>query len=273
MKLAFSTVGCPDWTFDEIFAAAVDFGYDAIEIRGMGNEICAPKLKIFSDFSIDSTMEKLRNSNLTISMFTSNSVIGFPDIVEEAKKEAFDYIDLAYKAGVPFVRVFISPRPEADEIDMNCAVSAYSEICEYAKDKKVTPLIETNGVFADSKVLAEFMRRIDCENKGVLWDVHHPYRFFNEAPEYTFENIGGYLKYMHIKDSVYHSGKLEYRMVGYGDVPIYDILKLVSDGGYSGFLSLEWTKRWLPELQEPGIVFSHYINYMRDLIEEVGKSK
>ena len=56
MKLAFSTVGCPDWSFDEIFASAKDFGYDAIEIRGIGKEIYAPKLNIFSDAGIEGTM-------------------------------------------------------------------------------------------------------------------------------------------------------------------------------------------------------------------------
>jgi len=272
MKLSFSTVGCPDWTFEEIFAAAKDFGYDAIEIRGIGNEIYAPDLKIFGEAYIKSTTSKLKNSGLTISMLASNAVIGFPDIVREAKKEAFEYIDLAHKINTPFVRILISPRPESDETDVNCAVSAYSEICDYAKDKKITPLIETNGVFADSKALAAFMRKIDCVNKGVLWDINHPCRFFGETPEYTFENIGGYLKYMHIKDSVYYDGKIEYRMVGHGNLPIYDILKLISANGYNGILSLEWTKRWVPELQEPGIVFSHYVNYMQYLIEEAVKS-
>ena len=271
MKLSFSTVGCPDWTFDEIFASAKDFGYDAIEIRGMGKEIYAPKLNIFSDSNINSTMQKLKNASLDISMLASNAVIGFPTIAETGKKEAFDYIDLAQKINAPFVRILISPRPEADEVDINSAVLVYSEICEYAKNKGVTPLIETNGIFAESKVLAEFMQKISGNNKGVLWDINHPCRFFGETAKQTFDNIGGYVKYLHIKDSVFNpdTKKIEYRMVGHGDLPINDILKLISDNGYNGVLSLEWTKRWQPDLQEPGIVFSQYVNYMRYLIEEL----
>lgn len=277
MKLAFSTVGCPDWSFEDIFASAKDFGYDAIEIRGIGSEIYAPKLKIFNDDNIDSIIAKLTNSGLAVSMLASNAVIGSPDTVKEAKKEALEYIDLACKIYAPFVRILISPRPDPDEIDIDCAIDAYTVICEYAnaKEKKVTPLIETNGVFADSKVLADFMGKIDCENKGVLWDINHPCRFFGENPDYTFANIGKYLKYMHIKDSVYNNntGIIEYRMVGHGDLPIFDIIKLISFGGYGGFLSLEWTKRWVPELQEPGIVFSHYVNYMQYLLEETAATK
>jgi len=272
MKLSFSTVGCPDWSFEDIYASAKDFGYDAIEIRGMGTELSATKLSIFSDFYIDATMEKLRSINLDISMFASNAVIGFQNLAEAGREEAFEYIDLAYKTNVPFVRLMISPRPEVDEVDLNCAADLYSEICEYAKNKNVTPLIETNGIFAESKVLADFMAKISCENKGVLWDINHPCRYFNETAKQTFDNIGKYAKYLHIKDSVKTPmGKIEYRMTGYGDLPIFDIIKLLASIGYDGVLSLEWTKRWQPDLQEPGIVFSQYVSYMRYLIGEIKK--
>jgi len=268
MKLAFSTVGCPDWTFQDIFAAAKDFGYDAIEIRGIGNEISAPKLNIFNESNINSTMEKLKNAGLSISMLASNAVIGFPTIAETGKAEAFEYIDLAAKINTKFVRILISPRPETDDIDTDSAILSYNEICEYGKTKGVTPLIETNGVFADSKVLAEFMQKISSENKGVLWDINHPCRYFNETAKQTFENIGEYVKYLHIKDSVFNpeTKKIEYKPVGYGDLPIFDIIKLMSDSGYDGVLSLEWTKRWCRELEDADIVFAQYVSYMRYLM-------
>ena len=38
---------------------------------------------------------------------------------------------------------------------------------------------------------------------------------------------------------------------------------MLKDGGYDGFYSLEWVKRWDTTLEEPGIVFAHFANYMR----------
>ena len=35
MKTAFSTLGCPGWSWDEIFATAKDLGLDGIEVRGV----------------------------------------------------------------------------------------------------------------------------------------------------------------------------------------------------------------------------------------------
>jgi fatty-acyl-CoA synthase len=267
MKLAFSTVGCPDWSFDEIFASAKDLGYDAIEIRGIGNEIYAPRLKIFGDSHIDATIKKLSGANLPIAMFASNAVVGFAELANEGLCEALEYIKLAKKTATPFVRILISPQPYPEKIDMDLAVSIYSELCENAENSGVTPVVETNGVFADSKTLSEFMKKIKSENKGVLWDINHPVRYFGESAEQTFGNIGKYVKYLHIKDSVFDqkTKKIEYRMPGYGDLPVREIIKLIAGAGYGGVLSLEWTKRWQPELQEPGIVFSHYVNYMRQI--------
>ena len=268
MKLAFSTVGCPDWSFGEIFAAAKDFGYDAIEIRGMGKEMYAPKLNVFSEKNIDATKKKLVDAGIFVSMLASNAVIGIPAHANAGKKEALEYIDLAQRLEAPFVRVMVTPRPEADEADLGCAAATYLEICEYAKDKNVAPLVETNGAFAESGVLAKFLEQVPSENKGVLWDVNHPFRFFGEGARQTFENIGEYVKYLHVKDSTTDPAtkKTSYQMVGHGDLPIAEIVGLMGDSGYDGVLSLEWTKRWLPELLEPGIVFMQYVNHMRYLL-------
>ena len=270
MKLAFSTVGCPDWSFDEIFAAAKDLGYDAIEIRGIGSEIYAPKLKIFGDLQIGSTMAKLRGAKLPVSMLASNAVIGVPELAKEGFNEALEYIDLAKKINTPFVRLLISPQPFPEKADLDLAVSVYSELCGQGEKSGVMPVVETNGIFADSKVLAGFMKKIKSENKGVLWDINHPVRYFGEKAEETFGNIGEYVKYLHIKDSVTDpkTKKTEYKMPGHGDLPVFEILKLMANAGYDGVLSLEWTKRWQPELLEPGIVFCNYVNYMRELIRD-----
>ena len=68
-------------------------------------------------------------------------------------------------------------------------------------------------------------------------------------------------------------GKLTYLMMGYGDVPIYDALRILDGAGYQGFVTLEWTKRWNKELQEPGIVFYHYVSYMKYLLDELEKER
>lgn len=270
MKLAFSTLGCPGWSWDEIFATAKDLGLDGIEVRGIENEMFAPDIKVFSPDNRTATMDKLSSAGMIIPILTSGACLGLKENTESYMAEARSYIELAGQLGVPFVRVMITPSPNTGPaVEMNQAKGLYNELCDYANDKGVKVLIETNGPLADSRKMAEFMKAANPQSAGVLWDIHHPYRFFGETPEVTYANIGEWIRHIHVKDSVMDKGNVVYRMMGYGDVPIFDALKLLHNKGYEGFVSLEWVKRWCPDLEEPGIVFSHFASYMGFLLNQI----
>ena len=44
MKISFSTLGCPRWSWREILATACDLGYGGVEVRGVGNDISVPSI-------------------------------------------------------------------------------------------------------------------------------------------------------------------------------------------------------------------------------------
>jgi fatty-acyl-CoA synthase len=50
--------------------------------------------------------------------------------------------------------------------------------------------------------------------------------------------------------------------MGEGDMPIEDMINALRSINFEGYLSLEWVKRWAPYLQDAGIIFPNYINYM-----------
>lgn len=269
IKLAFSTLGCPNWSWNDIFATAKDLGMAGIEIRGIEKEMYAPRMKIFSPENRDKTMERVRLAGLEIPILTSGAVLGDPERRAEALREAADYTALAAALGVPYVRVLASLPPQPVEADLGQARELYLELCSQAKEKGITLLIETNGVLGDTAVMKKFMQGTDPDCSGVLWDLHHPHRYFGESAEQSWENIGEYVRHVHVKDSAMKNGQLQYRMMGYGDVPVFDAMRLLSGSGYNGFVSLEWTKRWNEDLEEPGIVFYHYHNYMLYLLEQL----
>lgn len=269
MKLAFSTLGCPDWTWDEIFATAKDMRIDGIEVRGIGRIMYAPSHPLFGEEQCESTKARLEAGGLVISAFTSGAVLGLPDSRELATHEIRDYIELAQRMNVPYIRVLSSSSAQPEKVDLTQAKELYLMLCAEAKAHGVTLLMETSGALSDSAEMARFMEGSDPESAGVLWDLHHPYRFCGEAPELTYSRIGQYVRYMHVKDSVMKNGEVQYRMMGHGDVPVFDAIKLLHDNSYEGFVSLEWVKRWNKELQEPGLVFYHYGTYMQYLIEQL----
>ena len=72
---------------------------------------------------------------------------------------------------------------------------------------------------------------------------------------------------MHVKDSVLdENGHLQYKMLGSGDLPVRESVRVLNENGYDGYLSLEWVKRWYSDLEAPGVVFLQYLNYMNKII-------
>ncbi len=269
MKLSFSTLSCPDWSFRDIYATAADLGYSGIEIRGISDEIYAPRIFAFSDAKIESTKGHLARRSLGIPILTSGAyILGNPDI-DAARREVEDYSSLAAKLGVKYTRVLIerTPNPELTNPDLAGAASEYSLMCDIAARHGVTLLTETNGTLADTKKCRAFLDSVNRENCGVIWDAHHTVRYFGEAPAVSVANLGGYLKHVHLKDSVMGSnGKITYLLTGYGTIPFAEIIAALKCSGYDGYLSYEWVKRWSRELAEPGVALHQYINYLRSLI-------
>jgi hypothetical protein len=49
MKISFSTLACPEYSWSDIYSMAKDIGFNGIEIRGLGNDIFAVNAQPFSD--------------------------------------------------------------------------------------------------------------------------------------------------------------------------------------------------------------------------------
>lgn len=266
MKIGFSTLGCPNWTLNEILATAKDLGYNGIEIRGIASEMYAPTMKCFLDDQLEKTLSKL--GNLEIPILTSNACIATKVNIDASVNEAMQYIELAGKIGAKYVRIMCTNRAMLDDGDYDLALGYYKALAKFGEKFGVTPLMETNGMFCDTGLLKKFMCECGEKNIGVLWDIHHPYRYGRETIAQTIENIGEYIKYTHIKDSVRENGATVYKMLGSGDLPLKEAIDSLKSIGYDGYVTLEWVKRWQPDLAAPGIVFARYIDDIKSLLKE-----
>src|SRR5215218_9328779 len=61
--LSFSTLGCPDWTFEQIVHFAAEYGYNGLEMRGIQRELYLPKCKEFSTPEAVATTRRLMKDN------------------------------------------------------------------------------------------------------------------------------------------------------------------------------------------------------------------
>lgn len=264
-RLCFSTLACPQWTWEEIIASAKKYGYQGVEIRGIQNELHIPNMPQFQPSAIDSTKARLDELGLEIVCLSSACEIQRESIQRETLEQARRYIDIARQLGAPYVRVLAdcaaSPMGRIDDFSVRFAAK---ELGKYAQGTGVTVLLENNGVFGDSVRLRALIEDIGMETIGVVWDVNHAFRFFSEDPSFTYDNLKPYIRHVHIKDS-FMNGRIQYCMPGNGDLPIPAILRLLEFGGYGGYYSLEWLKRWEPELEEPDVILPRYFAYINDI--------
>lgn len=267
MKISFSTLGCPRWSWQEITATACDLGYQGIEIRGVGNDISVPSVPAFSQSSLPATIENLERQHLSIPCLDSDCCIHLRENENSTNEEIKAYVLLAGKLNSPYVRIMATaPVPQPiGTVDEGYVRERLSELGKFAAEHKVKLLVETHGVWSDSAKLARLLSTVSSEGVGALWDVHHPYRFMGEKPEVTFENLRPWLHHTHFKDSCATPEGYHYTLPGFGDLPLEEMITVLQKGGYDGFYSLEWVKRWDMTLEEPGIVFAHFANYMQSL--------
>ncbi|HHV58923.1 MAG TPA: AMP-binding protein [Clostridiaceae bacterium] len=269
MKLAFSTLGCPNFSWVDIYTMAKDLGFHGIEIRGLGDQIFAVKAKPFTESQLPQTMKKLSSLRLEIPCLSSGCCLKFPEDAQKNRQEIEQYIMLASKLGTPYIRILadLNPHPEG-EVDDEVVLSALRDLIPLAEEKGVTLLVETNGVYSDTTRLCKLLEQAASDSVAALWDMHHTYRFAGERPGKTVQNLGAYIKYVHLKDSIMENGKVRYRMVGEGDLPIDDMIMALRSINYEGYISLEWVKRWAADLDDAGVVFPNFANYMSRYIKK-----
>lgn len=268
MKLSFSTVGCPDWMLNEVIAAAKDFGYDGIELRGIGEDLFLPRANVFGPRRLQTSLRELREANLEIPCVATDASCMLsadrPDVADNIR----EYIDLAVMIHGKTLRLLGEEWPEPEEnIDENRIYENLTKVIAYAEEKNVRLLVETNGLYANSARLKALIEKAGSPAVGALWDLNHPYVYFGEDPQTTAANIGKYVGHVHVKDSKSDGGAVAYKMLGEGALPLEKCFAELKKAGYDGYLSLEWVKRWNQELEDPGIVFPHYVRKMRKYLE------
>ena len=269
MKLSFSTLGCPDWSLDQVLACATQNGYDGIELRGLAGEINLPEAPDLVPPQLAATKARLDGAGCAVASLGSSARFTpqEPEVRREMLDEVRAYADLAAALGAPMVRVFGGNIPEgvSREDCLKYAGEALAQAGAIAAERGVTVVLETHDAFSLGQQVAELLDAADCPHVGSLWDIHHPYRH-GESLRTTMDCLRETLLHTHLKDSVEDGGKHRYTLLGEGTIPIAEALQLLKDEGYDGYLSLEWEKKWHPEIDEPEVAFPQYAAKMRELL-------
>lgn len=263
MKLCFSTLGCSEMSLDEIFSLCSDFGISAIEIRGIGGVLDNSKISAFLPESINDTKNAFTKSGIAPITLGTSCTFHNKERLDGAIKEGLEAIKIAEGLGIPYIRVFGDKLIEGDEL--GCTerlIKGIKTICESAKNTSV--LLEVHGNYNTEAALAPVLDGLkDVENFGIIWDIEHTQDTYGENWIEFYRFIRPYLKHVHIKDRS-SEGKLV--LVGDGIVPIIPITKQLLSDGYDGYFSLEWEKKWHPELPDIRTALEAFVKVMNEVL-------
>lgn len=247
MKLCFSTLGCSEMSLDKILALCSDFGISSIEIRGISGVLDNSKISDFSPESISDTKNAFLKSGIVPVVLGTSCAFHNKEKFEGAINEGLEAIKIAEGLGIPYIRVFGDKLIEGDEL--GCTerlINGIKTLCENAKSTSV--LLEVHGGFNTQAALAPVIDGLsDIENFGIIWDIEHTQDTYGENWIEFYRFIRPYVKHVHIKD---RAGKDQLVLTGDGDVPIIPITKQLLRDGYDGAFSLEWERKWHPELPD-----------------------
>lgn len=299
MRTAFSTLGCPDWLWSDVLRHGPEFGYDGVELRLLARETDLLKVPDFQPSLLVNRRSELASAGFAICGLSSSVRFDSPD--ESVRREQVDigrrHLDLALGLGAEFIRVFgdrlpqgivASQLPEA----LRRIAEPLQRLGEFAESAGATIVIETHGDFAETQLMRQLMAHVPSPAVGILWDTHHPWRFYGETFPQTLANLSPRIRHTHWKDSVTRPARqrtteqqeaearahslmsghrpADYVLFGGGEFPALECLQALRRTGYDGWCSLEWEKFWHPEIESPEVALRLFPAKFRALWELAG---
>lgn len=259
MKLSFSTKGWANYSWQQLCTAAKEIKYTGIELHSIQCEEFSKKGGPLSSENLNQSISALKSDGIEIACLDSVCNIGDANAVDVNIKTVSEYIEKAKDFNAPFVRVYALNEVDCEEAVIKCITA----VLPLAEEYGVTVLVETTGYFADTKKLRTLLESFASDSVAALWDMHHPYRFAGESPDKTIENLGAYVKHVHIKDSVADGDNIKYCLMGEGTLPIEGMINALRSVNYNGYISLEWDPAYLEEVKDLDVLLSYFAGYMR----------
>jgi len=288
-KTAFSTLSCPNWSFHELVRHGTSYGFDGVEIRLLQRETDLLVHPDLQPSQLAARCRELDDAGFSVCGLSSSVCFHDPDARERDSQVDIGrrYLDMARALGADWIRVFgdvLHPTAggsiPVDEVTPEQRHTATAQVAdglqrlgEYARTLGLSVIIETHGDFADTTVMRETLDQVECPAVGVLWDTHHPWRFFGESLPQSFERLRPWIRHTHWKDSIVRprptatgltesaAGAAHELMSGHrhsdyvlfrgGEFPALECMWLLRNTGYDGWFCYEWEKMWHPEIEDP----------------------
>ena len=264
-RIAFSTLAFPDVSLATAVSLGRKWGYGGVELRLIDGELIDPAMPAAARAAVKQTAE---GAGLPIVAVDSSIRLTGEDPGPELRR----FLELASDWESPLVRVFGGPlagEGPARTTQLQAAASVLEAAIPAAERLGVAIGVETHDAFSASSVLAQLLAMVESGSVGAVWDSHHPHRM-GEPPAEVMARIGARTLLAQVKDARRAPKRDDgWRLVllGEGEVPVREMLGLLTAGGYRGWISVEWEKRWHPEIEEPEVALPQHLDRLNSWLD------
>ncbi len=260
MKLAFSSLGCPEIAVEKLPEVASRHRYGGVELRGTQGEHVHPSMSADERRSV---RESFRDAGVEIIAVTAYTRFAqdSADALAAQVSELVEYAKLASDLGASFVRTFMGGgKTDGEARDYyDSAAGALLEAAERCATYGVTVLMESHDTVSSTSEVMSLLDRARHPSLGVLWDAAHSLMRTDETAAEGWNRVRERVGYLHLKDEHPMQGdKKTLCLPGEGIVPLAEIRALTETSGFSGWYCLEWERKWhpyLPPIEEALEVF------------------
>ena len=265
-RLAFSTLAFPGTTLARAASLGSEYGYQGIELRLIDGELIDPSMPASARATVRQTVAA---AGLPIIAVDSSIKLTGDNPGPELNR----FLELASDWECPLVRVFGGSLSD-DEWLRHRQLAAAARILEacipLAEWAGVAIGVETHDAFSSAAQVAELLAMVDSPWVGAVWDSHHPHRM-GERPAEVYDLLARRLLLAQVKDARRVPGSpdaWQLTLLGQGEVPVREMLRLLTAGGYQGWISVEWEKRWHPEIEDPELALPQHLELLRAWLTE-----
>ena len=267
MPLAFSTLGCPGDSLEQVIATAHASGATGVELRAADGEFVFPSMDAAGRAHVAGTLAAAGITVLALASYVRvcavpHEGVGVDDPVLAGLLAA---VDLAADLSAAHVRVFpgagVEPcgpgeEPSAELLAADQHGAArLNAAAAHARARGVSMLLETHDSHPRAQDIVRILAHVDADAPvQVIWDLMHPWRY-DEAPARTAELLADSLAYAQYKDGVRQQGTntVSLTLPGAGELPLAQMRDLVAGilatrGTTEPWISLEWERAWHPTL-------------------------
>lgn len=222
---------------DEQIRVLKKLGMHYVEMRGVNGK----GLVEYPLDEVEKIKEQLDENDIHLSSIGSPiGKIPITDGFEEHFKLFCHTVNIAHVMEVPYIRMFSFFMPEGEDPEKyhDEVFRRVGRMADYAAKHNVILLHENEkeiyGDVADRcrKLMEEFY----SDHFKAVFDFANFVQCHQDTKE-AYEMLKPYIEYVHVKDAEWESGHVV--PAGHGDGNVKEILKMLKESGYEGFLSLE----------------------------------